>query len=319
MLDVERIIRRSNDKRFDTVFFFCREDESILETRKNIPGATGFAGSFVDVVLIEDPDESALVLPDAGLPEEVSDTRDNRQNINRTTVHRDFVSAFPFDVLNLDLEGYLFKARDRIPGKLIRALRRTFEYQKRPLADNSERIDQFTLLFTTRIGPENMGGEFLQMLRDALENNLNANTELRQIMNARTGSDAAAQLQGESFEEFFKLSAPKVLAQTLMESDWYVDPVRGIEIFEFERTPAGQPAYRMLHLIMDVRRHEPPFDSRAPGAQSQVAFDAYRGVVRSLFEQPVSRVTLEAVDALGLEADLDRIELRREKYQNGAT
>jgi hypothetical protein len=318
MLDIERVIRQSSDDRFDTVFFFCREDESILETRKNIPGAIGFAGNFVDVVLIEDPEETDIVDPDAGLPEEDPDTRDTRQGINRMSVHRDLVRAFPFDVVNLDLEGYLFKASDQIPGKLIRALRRTFEFQKRPLTGGAgERIDQFTMMFTTKIGPQNMGSEFLGMLRDALDNNLNAHSELRQIMIARTGVNSAAILQDNAFDEFFTLSAPKVLAQTLMESDWYVDPERGILVYEFERTPDGAPPYRMLHLVMDVRRHEPPLERRAPGAQSQVAYGAYRGVVQRLFEQPPTRVTNDTIDPAALAADLDRIDKRRERYRKG--
>src|SRR5256885_11024715 len=42
MLDVAKVIRPSNDGLFDTVFFFTRSDEAVLETRKNIPGAIGF-------------------------------------------------------------------------------------------------------------------------------------------------------------------------------------------------------------------------------------------------------------------------------------
>src|SRR5437870_8596447 len=58
MLDVAKVIRRSKDGRFDTVFFFTRKDESVIETRKNIPGATGFPGDFVEVVLLNDLDQN---------------------------------------------------------------------------------------------------------------------------------------------------------------------------------------------------------------------------------------------------------------------
>jgi hypothetical protein len=34
---------------------------------------------------------------------------------------------------------------------------------------------------------------------------------------------------------FFKLAIPKLLAQTLMSQDWYIDADRGITIYEFER------------------------------------------------------------------------------------
>jgi hypothetical protein len=320
MLDVERVIRRSNDGRFDTVYFFCREDESILETRKSIPGANGFAGSFVDVVLIDDPDETDVVDPNVGLPEETPDTRATRQDIQRLSTHRDLLRAFPFDVLNLDLEGYLFKARDQIPGKLVRALRRTFEYQKRALGyPNGERIDQFTMMFTTKVGPQNMGDDFLGMLRDSLDNNLNAMADLRPIMETRTGNHSAGVLQGANFDEFFKLAAPKIIAQTLMDADWYIDPAPGLIIYEFERTPQAHPPYRMLHLVMDVRRHVPPSDARAPGTQSQTAFEAYRQVVQRLFQNGPTQVSDATIDQDKLTNDLGRIDQRREKYRRGDT
>jgi hypothetical protein len=320
MLDVERVIRRSNDGRFDTVSFFCREDESILETRKNLPGANGIAGSFVDVVLLEDPEETDAVDPDAGLPTESPDTLATRQRIQRLSAHRDLLRAFPFDVLNLDLEGYLFKARDQIPGNMVKALLRTFEYQKRRLSyPNGERLDQFTLMFTTKVGPQNMGADFLNMLTASLDNNLNAMAELRPIMETRTGSDTAAVLQGANFDEFFKLAAPKIIARTLMDADWYIDPTVGLTIFEFERTPPGHPPYRMLHLVMDVRRHVPPSDARAPGTQSQVASEAYRDIVQGLFRNGPTLVTDATIDEATLTADLGRIDQRRAKYRRGDT
>lgn len=318
MLDVERVIRRSNDGRFDTVSFFCREDESILETRKNLPGANGIAGSFLDVVLVEDPDETDAIDPNAGLPAEAPDTLATRQQIQQLSAHRDLLRAFPFDVLNLDLEGYLFKARDQIPGKMVRALSRTFEYQKRALSyPNGERLDQFTLMFTTKVGPQNMGADFLNMLTASLDNNLNAMAELRPIMETRTGSTAATVLQGANFDEFFKLAAPKIIAHTLMDADWYIDPTVGLTIYEFERTPQGHPPYRMLHLVMDVRRHVPPSDARAPGTQSQIASEAYRGVVQGLFQNGPTLVTDASIDQGTLTADLGRIDQRREKYRRG--
>src|SRR5215469_6304911 len=46
LLDRERIIRRSSNDEFDTVYFFDSDDDAISETRKRIPGAIGFPGDF---------------------------------------------------------------------------------------------------------------------------------------------------------------------------------------------------------------------------------------------------------------------------------
>src|ERR1700688_2354539 len=51
LLDRERVIRKSNNDEFDTVVFFDRSDEAIIETRKRIPGANGFPGDFAEIIL----------------------------------------------------------------------------------------------------------------------------------------------------------------------------------------------------------------------------------------------------------------------------
>ena len=51
-------------KEFDTVCFFDRDDEAVAETRKRIPGARGFPGDFVEV-LLETPDGGGLKSPTA--------------------------------------------------------------------------------------------------------------------------------------------------------------------------------------------------------------------------------------------------------------
>jgi hypothetical protein len=70
----------------------------------------------------------------------------------------------------------------------------------------------------------------------------------------------------------------------------------------------------MLHLVMDVKRHNPPEDRRAPGVQSAEANEAYRTLVRQFFSTPEIVVSPRTIDATELQADLDRIKARRRKY-----
>jgi hypothetical protein len=60
-------------------------------------------------------------------------------------------------VINLDLEGFLFHAKDPLPGKLVNAMRKIFAWQRYPLRGTNdepkETIDGFSLMFTTQIGP----------------------------------------------------------------------------------------------------------------------------------------------------------------------
>lgn len=329
MLDVANIVRRSPAGRFDTVSFFNRSEESVGETRKSIPGAIGFPGDFVKVVLVNDPLETDLpegsrtqpvASSDDGLPTDLADTKENREQLTRLRTHRDFVAAFPFDVMNLDLEGYLFKASDTIPGDLLRAFRRTFEWQRRPLTATGKAatpIREFTLFFTTKVGPANMGSDFDEMLKNSLQDNITRSPHLLALLAQRTGASGVSALRSADFGAFFKLATPKILAQLLMETDWYVDPARGIEVYEFERDTGDGGTYRMLHFVMDVVRHQPPLENRAPGAPSAIAVNAYDDVVKTLFERAETRVSTEGIDTVSLQASLDRIDGRRKKYQAG--
>ncbi|MEJ0041969.1 MAG: hypothetical protein WDM81_07040 [Rhizomicrobium sp.] len=62
LLDREKVIRRSKNKEFDTVYFFDRDEDAIVETRKRIPGAIGFPGDFVKVIL-DTPDGEGACHP----------------------------------------------------------------------------------------------------------------------------------------------------------------------------------------------------------------------------------------------------------------
>jgi hypothetical protein len=312
MLDLARIIR-PRDGRFDTVYFFTRVDEALLETRKNIPGANGFAGEFVEVVLVEDLDD-----PDAvEVPRDEPDTRETRARIQLLRTQRSFRASFPFDVINLDLERYLFRPLEVIPGDLIRALRKVFEWQKRTLRlpnRRPETINGFSLMFTTKVGPENMGGGFLRMLTESLEDNVTRDPELARQLLARTGLERVPTLIERNFDAFFTLAAPKIIAKTLWETDWYIDPDHGIDVYAFQRTPPRSPPYTMLHLVMDVRRQDPPMERRPPGQTAPEATRAYPVVIRSLFTRPAEVIREDAIDRNTLEADLDRIEEHRRKY-----
>ncbi len=176
MLDVARVIRRSNDGEFDTVVFFDRGDIEVLETQKRIPGAHGYIGDFVDLVLLPDLDEEVVVegLEHLAAPAGEPDEAATRERQRRLAQRQAFIREFPFDVTNLDLEGFFFRAGDPFPGRLVNALRTILRWQRRPIERPKrapEYLDGFSLMFTTQIGPPNLGQDYLQMLRDALDHN----------------------------------------------------------------------------------------------------------------------------------------------------
>ena len=134
---------------------------------------------------------------------------------------------------------------------MINSLRKVFEWQHNPLpgaSGSSKQIDGFSLMFTTRIGPDNISLEYRKMLQETLEVNIAKDTTLQPILASRAGTADVSVLQANNFDLFFKLATPKVIANALLEADWYIDADYGIRIYEFERG-TGRKKYKMLHLV----------------------------------------------------------------------
>jgi len=314
MLDVAKILRQKDD-RFDTVVFFDETPEDIVETQKRIPGAIGFPGTFTDIVLLEDPDEDSVI---DGLdpPPGRADDRGERDRQKRLSMRRDLIRSFPFDVLNLDLYDFLFRPTDPPPGRLIAALRKMCSWQKRAIEGASganRHINSFSLMFTTRIGPPNINAEYMEMLRERIHSNLQDVPNLVGLLETRSGVRTVTELEAAGFDLFFKLAMPKLLTAMFMEEDWHIDSTNGIVTYEFERV-SGDARYKMLHLVMDIRRIDPPKELRAPGFVPPNARDAYRTVVQQIFERPEVVITNESVDRLALEENLRLIQSRRNRY-----
>src|SRR5579859_2799215 len=181
LLDVERVIKPSADGWFDVVCFFDRTEEYVIETQKRIPGATGFPGDFTKIVLRQDPEEEQVIDEIAPLksPEGDADTLEIQEAQRDLAQRRKFIQQFPFDIINLDLEEFLFKPNDPIPGRVVNALRKVFAWQRRPLVLSgpgkkvvSLPLEGFSLMFTTQIGPANLNEEYLGMLAAYLDGNI---------------------------------------------------------------------------------------------------------------------------------------------------
>ena len=319
MLDVARIITPSRTThRFDTVFFFDKNQELVIETQKRIPGAIGFPGDFIEIVLTEDPDNEFFRKKQDPLlsPSSMIDDKKTHDIQLKIATRQQFINSFPFDVINLDLEEFLFKPSDPLPGKVVNAIRKIFEWQKRKLiiqhAMNHE-IDGFSFMFTTQIGPPNLSEQYLMMLRDTLQRNLDEDRSLLADLIKREGTSDLSVIQREKFDDFFKISMPKILASISMEKDWFIDPNNGITIYEFER-PSKHGKYKMLHLVMDIKRQNPTFENRAPGQICNKAYDAHKNIVRQIVTQKEVIVKEESLDKETLQKSLDQIIRRRKLY-----
>jgi hypothetical protein len=317
LLDRERVIRRSKSTaEFDTVFFFDKNEESVIETRKRIPGATGFPGDFSDIVLQAIDGDEEL---DLSIPRDLPDTRETRQRQMKKAQLGAFIKSFPFDVVNLDVEQYLFRSGEKLPGILTNAMRRIFEWQRRPGIGPKDKLftlDAFTLMFTTQVGPPGLSHAYIAYLRDdCIQRNLNEHQELENPFLKKSSGKTAAQFFADDFDGAFKLSVPKSLSELALEQDWFIDDDRGIEVYQFDR-PSKDGPYRMLHMAMAVHRQHPPKENRAPGQQAEAALGAHKNTVAKIFDEDVMAVETLVTGKLKaeLQADLDLLFKHRDKY-----
>jgi hypothetical protein len=311
LLDREGIIRRSVTKEFDTVCFFDRDDEAVAETRKRIPGARGFPGDFVEV-LLETPDGGGLKSPTAA-----QNTIEERKRQRNQAQRQLFIETFPFDVINLDLEQYLYRPREALPGKLTAALRELLQMQKREGQHDGKpyEVQEFTMMFTTQVGPPNLPGDYLSYLRDTcLQQNIDQYPELQEPFLERSGGKGVADFFSSDFDGAFKLAVPKSLIELAYEADWHIDGDRGIEVYQFDRdSKDGQ--YRMLHMSMVVKRQNPPSHKRAPGQKTSAEAEL-RKAINQLFSTavvPVDNLVKGSLEK-SLQTDLQSLFKHRKHY-----
>jgi hypothetical protein len=315
MLNVANIVQMSTKRKFDTVVFFDKDADAVNETLKRIPGSVGFNGKFTEIVLMDPHAVLPVGTDNLTSATEDEDTLEIRSIQRDRQQHADFIKRFPFDIINLDLEEFLFKDKDPTPGKVINSIRRIFEWQRRPIRMKGypvERLDKFSFMFTTQVGPEQLADDHRATLVNCLTENLAEFADLPALLEARSGTTTADHLLQQDFELFFKIAIPKTVAKLGLGEDWYVDPETGVTVFELSR-PAANGPYKMLHLVMDFVRPIPDREHRV-GDVPMHAKIAYGDAVRLIVNTAPIVVTPETIDVVKLRESLNRIFRRRKKY-----
>lgn len=291
-----KVIKPSGDKRFDTVVFFDRTPEAVARTLENVAGATGLPTDFFDLMTAEVA-AAANELPgnefSEGEEESIELFTENRVALDFAT----FRSQFPFDIVNLDIERYLVIPSEQLPGKLMRAWDRLLELQKRGNKQGKKpyTLGEFTLFFTTRIGPPALPAEHKEQLLNVLQTNIAKDPTLGDILAARLGTADVGELYVNEFPEFMKLAVPKALVSRALKKDWILDPDESYLAFEFDRQTKGEEPYTMLHFVLNFRRCNPSTEAmiNPDGPLPAAVISDYTRGVRSLFSTQVVDIDKE--------------------------
>jgi hypothetical protein len=270
------------------------------------------------VVLQSQPgDDDALASLDS--PPELQDTLQVREQQRIQAQLQRFMIGFPFDVINLDVEQYLFKPKEELPGKLTNAIRRILKWQCRQRKEGNRSISvrEFSLMLTTQVGPKNLSANYLDWLRTVcLEGNLKKYDELGALFEKKSNGRTPKTFFEEDFDAAFKLAVPKSLSELAIESDWYVDGAEGVRVYQFHRDSTDGP-YCMLHMAMTLRRQSPDMEHRgfgqgiAPAAETE-----HRKAVQKIFGSNVVDVEKLVVGDIktAIEADLQKLFAHRNRY-----
>ena len=221
--------------------------------------------------------------------------------------------------MNLDVEQYLYRPKEQLPGVLTNAIRKIFSWQKREGVGSNQKpftLDAFTLMFTTQVGPASLPTPYVSYLRDdCIASNLAEFQELTDPFLRKSGGRNAADFFANDFDAAFKLAVPKSLTELKLEQDWYIDDNTGIQVFQFDRAFAAG-TYRMLHMAMVVNRQKPPEEQRAPGQKVPAALASHKSAIVKLFGADV--ISVEALVQgdmeAALRADLQDLFKHRERY-----
>jgi hypothetical protein len=292
-----KIIKRSKDDLYDTVTFFDFAPQAVDKTLSIIEGATGIAFDFFKLMELdygefaEDEDDDLF--------------RNQEENDATFTENKEeylygaFQKSFPFDLINLDVERYVIIPSEELPGRLLAAWDKILEWQKRNGTHARKQfvIDQFTLLFTTKIGPKNLPYEHKSALIGVLASNLVDIPALKEILIDRFDSDTADTLFAKSFDEFLKLAVPKALISRALTRDWILDTDLSYRAFEFRRRPEGVEPYTMLHYVLHFRRCVPSVTAQInPYPYPEPVRAAYAGAVELIFSSATENVDTLKID-----------------------
>jgi hypothetical protein len=253
-----KIIKRSRSKLYDTVVFFDFSPQAIDKTLSAIEGANGFPADFFKLMNLGIDEAPTGDLID-GMPRDRVESDATFAREKYTHLFGAFRDEFPFDLINLDVERYVIIPSEELPGNLLAAWDRILDWQKRSRMWEGKPcgVDQFTLFFTTKIGPKDLPSAHRDGLINLLDENVTRFPPLMELLKSQYSVETAANFYESDFDNFLKLAVPKALVSRALSKDWSVDLDLTYRAFVFDRTPPNSESYTMVHYVLHFRRCSP--------------------------------------------------------------
>lgn len=297
MLERNRVISRSDQTGRLEGVFFCEKDEIAFGQIADLIGSPeqGFQGEFERIVLFEEDDDTRerSILDDHPYEEEV------RKKLRYKDAHLRLRSAFPFDIINLDVYGNMFPPNKGVIARLLESIIRILEWQTESVFSNGRPSQQFTLFLTCYINPDRTDAEAVRQLTTRLAENIQSNAEFGTTFNDRYGHRNASRLASENFAEFFSLAVPKYLIYlAVFRLGWRVH--HGPTYLYSRPDPRGtDDRYHMMHSVAMFERipnFEGHLDTPGTGLYNSAALKILTDGVEWIEEMLVNPTVREEVE-----------------------
>lgn len=230
---------------FPTVHF-CERDPREFERTVSLVGQNGLMGKFEQIALFKDDADTVAFTLDDNPPQRI------RSKLQMKQQHEQLKNAFPFDVINLDMNGVFFPPKKNSVSPMLSVVRQILDWQKRLDAVDEHDCDGFTLLLTSHVSAADMNTDAIGQLLKRVKLNLEESERFRNAYIQRFGNVTPEDLIDGNFAEFFVVALPKVLVRDALERGWQAE-YRGVFLYE-RVTPRDKAKYHMMSSVTHFQK-----------------------------------------------------------------
>ena len=252
MLECEGILNRSEETGRLEGVYFCEKDLDKFGIIANLIGSPeqGFRGPFDQIVLFEDDEETE----GKTLEDDQPYAPEVREKLIYKDAHHRLRKAFPFDIINLDVCGVMFRPEQEIITPLLESIIQILEWQTESwLSINDYECNQFTLFLTSHIDPDLTNQTAIEQLKNRVIDNITTNEPFQSAFVNQYGHNQVQKLICEKFAEFFSLALPKfMIHRALFEFGWQVT-CGPTYLYNRDNKWKDKP-YQMMHTISTYER-----------------------------------------------------------------
>ena len=256
MLEREGILKRSEEMGRLEGVYFCEENDENFGIIADLIGKpeNGFLGTFEDIVLFEDDEETDGKELKDELESSDAYSDEVREKLGYKDTHYRLREAFPFDIINLDVCGAMFPPKEGIMAPLLESIIQILEWQtKSKFPINDQECKQFTLFLTSHISQNQINNTAIQQLTDLVIGNMR-NLDFQEAFIKRYKHDQVQKLISQDFADFFCLALPKFIIQrALYNHGWEVTPGPTYLFHRDNKWDKNKP-YQIMHAISVYKR-----------------------------------------------------------------